>query len=82
MLLGDINTDGAVHIGDRQLLSEHIVGKALLSGEQRENADANFDGKVDIADLVVVALRSRLCIIQEIEFCCCSGTREIGVETE
>ena len=48
-IVGDINRDGVVNIGDLVLVSHHFG----LRGENR--ADINGDGFVDIADLVLVA---------------------------
>ncbi len=48
---GDVNLDGVVDSVDRDLIIDHILERALLSGEALENADANQDGEVNAADV-------------------------------
>ena len=49
---GDVNGNGVINQIDRELLEEHIIARAPLEGAPLERADANQDGKVDVADLV------------------------------
>lgn len=52
-LMGDVNGDGEVNIGDVVLLVNHILGKA--TGDiHLEAADQNGDNAIDIADIVAI----------------------------
>lgn len=53
-LLGDLNSDGSVTIGDVATLLDHLAGKGEFTGE----ADLNYDGAVTIGD--VAALLDKL----------------------
>ena len=52
-LMGDVNGDGEVNIGDVVLLVNHILGKA--TGDiHLEAADQNGDNAIDIADIMAI----------------------------
>ncbi|SFD32965.1 BspA family leucine-rich repeat surface protein [Ruminococcus albus] len=55
---GDVNVDGVVNSDDRDLLQKWLVNMVSNNELDLENADVNYDGKVDIMDLVEL---SRLC---------------------
>ena len=51
VILGDVNGDDEVDIGDVNAVYLHVRGKRLLTGEELSNADVNKDGEVDIGDV-------------------------------
>lgn len=46
-LVGDVNSDGKVDVGDINTLINHILDQAKVG----ENGDINGDGKIDVADI-------------------------------
>lgn len=52
--LGDINGNGKVDIGDIMLVSGHIDGEEILTGEDFLHADMNKDGIVNETDLNLI----------------------------
>ena len=57
--LGDLNGDGAIDIGDVNLLYLNVRGRVTLTQSQLAIADVNNDGKVDIADVNLLYLYVR-----------------------
>jgi surface protein len=55
---GDVNVDGVVNSDDRDLLQKWLVHMVSDNELDPENADVNYDGKIDIMDLVEL---SKLC---------------------
>ena len=55
---GDVNVDGVVNSDDRVLLQKWLVHMVSDNELDLENADVNFDGEIDVMDLVEL---SRLC---------------------
>ena len=49
---GDVNGNGTINLLDGALLQDHILMRATLDGDPLDRADANQDGKVDVADLI------------------------------
>lgn len=47
---GDCNGDGSVTILDMLLINQHVMGQNVLSGEAKEAADMNGDGKITSED--------------------------------
>ncbi|MCL2488210.1 MAG: substrate-binding domain-containing protein [Oscillospiraceae bacterium] len=47
---GDVDSSGGVDISDARLVLQHLVGKIILTKDQRRAADVNANGKVDIGD--------------------------------
>ena len=58
-LKGDANDDGVVNLADLTAMLSHIVGKNMLTGFGRNNADVNSDGLVDIQDVI---LTLKICV--------------------
>ncbi|SFC71438.1 dockerin type I repeat-containing protein [Ruminococcus albus] len=56
---GDVNNDGVVNTKDKDLLQRWLVRSVGDNALNLENADVNYDGKIDIMDLVEL---SRLCM--------------------
>ena len=55
---GDVNVDGVVNSDDRVFLQKWLVHMVSDNELDLENADVNFDGEIDVMDLVEL---SRLC---------------------
>lgn len=55
-LPGDVNLNGSLDPDDQTVLTDHILGRSLLTGEALANADVNGDGKIDIADVVALSI--------------------------
>jgi hypothetical protein len=55
--LGDVNGDGKIDGTDVDLITGHILGRDLLSGDALLRAEANQDGRIDVADVVWTANR-------------------------
>jgi len=53
-ILGDVNLDGVVNIGDIVLLVSYLLGLANLTPRQLSNADANQDNTVNVGDVVAI----------------------------
>ena len=53
-LLGDVNCDGVVDMGDISALSAYLLGMGQLSAEGLANADASLNGSVDSSDLSAI----------------------------
>jgi hypothetical protein len=49
-VVGDVDDNGKVDIGDVILLSKYLVGTADLNAQQKANADTTKDGEVDVTD--------------------------------
>ena len=64
-ILGDLNGDGAINIGDVNLLYLNVRGRVTLTQSQLDAADVNNDGKVDIADvnLLYLYVRGRVSVL-------------------
>lgn len=55
VIIGDINSDGAVDRLDAQLLSDYLVGRTELNDQNAgKSADMNSDGCVDSFDLIAI----------------------------
>ena len=53
-LLGDVNCDGKVDMGDISALSAYLLGKGELTAQGLANADASLNGAVDSSDLSAI----------------------------
>ena len=53
-LLGDVNCDGKVDMGDISALSAYLLGKGQLSEQGIVNADASGNGSLDSSDLSAI----------------------------
>ena len=53
-LLGDVNCDGKVDMGDISALSAYLMGKGELTAQGLANADASGNGTVDSSDLSAI----------------------------
>ena len=53
-LLGDVNCDGKVDMGDISALSAYLLGKGELTAQGLANADASLNGFVDSSDLSAI----------------------------
>ena len=53
-LLGDVNCDGKVDMGDISALSAYLLGKGELTAQGLANADASQNGAVDSSDLSAI----------------------------
>jgi alpha-tubulin suppressor-like RCC1 family protein len=51
VMLGDVNGDGELDIGDVNLLYMYVRSKATLTGDALLAADVNDDGDIDIGDV-------------------------------
>lgn len=49
---GDITGDGHVTVFDFSFLKDYLIGKKLLGPENRDYADFNDDGIIDVSDLI------------------------------
>ncbi len=56
-LPGDVNDDGLLNQDDIDLLKNYIIGKTTLDPDARSRADANKDGKIDVADIIYIILQ-------------------------
>nr|MCS5550111.1 dockerin type I domain-containing protein [Gammaproteobacteria bacterium] len=54
LLMGDINSDNLLSLSDILLLINHLVGNYVIEQENQNSADINFDGVIDIFDLLHV----------------------------
>lgn len=54
IVTGDTNGDGKINITDMIAVKQSILGKAALSGIQRNAADVNGDGKINITDFIKI----------------------------
>ena len=54
LLMGDINSDNILSFSDMLLLINHLVGSYVIEQENQNSADINFDGVIDIFDLIHV----------------------------
>ena len=52
-LIGDVNGDGEVNIGDISAIIDYILGTATESFNT-EAADVNLDGEINIADVAAI----------------------------
>ena len=52
---GDINNDGVINQKDIDLLTYHLSGRSILTGEEYDRADLNNDGVVDVKDGVAIS---------------------------
>ncbi len=50
VLYGDVNLDGRITAMDYMLLKNHVLGRKLLTSEQKPGGDINKDGKISSAD--------------------------------
>ena len=50
-LLGDLNTDGTLTSSDTILLQDYLLGRSVLTNDQKQQADLNQDGVIDGFDL-------------------------------
>lgn len=50
-LTGDVNGDGKIDSMDMYFVTQHILGKSLLSGTHFKAADTNSDNKIDSMDM-------------------------------
>ena len=51
---GDVNYDGVIDEKDLELISNHILGKIELEGEEFKRADVNEDNIINISDSTIV----------------------------
>ena len=58
-LKGDVNNDGVVNSKDKDLLSKWLVRQIGDNDLNLENADVNYDGNVNILDLVELSKRCK-----------------------
>lgn len=48
---GDLNTDGTLTSSDTLLLQDYLLGRSVLTNDQKQQADLNQDGVIDGFDL-------------------------------
>ena len=53
-LLGDLNTDGTLTSSDTILLQDYLLGRSVLTNDQKQQADLNQDGVIDGFDLALL----------------------------
>ena len=53
-LLGDFNTDGTLTSSDTILLQDYLLGRSVLTNDQKQQADLNQDGVIDGFDLALL----------------------------
>ena len=58
-LMGDINGDGRIGIGDINKANLHAKGKKILLGYELACADINGDGRVTISDVNRLSLHNK-----------------------
>ena len=51
---GDVNGDKKINNADVEMIQKFVVGKVKLTGEQKERADVDLSGKVDINDATII----------------------------
>ena len=51
---GDVDASGVINQVDAALIKDHLLQRALLTGDRLARADANQDGSVNLADVVWV----------------------------
>ena len=54
ILMGDINSDNLLSLSDILLLINHLMGSYIIEQDNQNSADINFDGVIDIFDLIHV----------------------------
>jgi hypothetical protein len=54
IILGDVNANGRVDVGDAVGLSEVILGMSALTADETLAADVNGNGRFDIGDVVAI----------------------------
>ena len=54
ILYGDLNLDGKINPMDYMLLKNHVLGRKLLTEEQRRGGDLNRDGKINARDYLLL----------------------------
>ena len=59
IIIGDVNGDGTINIGDVNMLYLYVRGRITLSDAQLQAADVNGDGKIDIGDVNLLYLYVR-----------------------
>ena len=65
-LMGDINYDGSIDLGDCDAIAEVIFAGATLNDAQKFLGDVNKDGKVDYMDASYIALYKAGKIVQTV----------------
>lgn len=53
-LIGDVNDDGVIDIGDALLVLRSTTGETILSDAAKLLADVNRDGEIDIGDALMI----------------------------
>ena len=53
-LLGDLITDGTLTSSDTILLQDYLLGRSVLTNDQKQQADLNQDGVIDGFDLALL----------------------------
>jgi hypothetical protein len=53
-VLGDLNEDGVINVGDAMLLLQYVAGLTTLSGSQLQAANVNGAGAVDVGDAMLL----------------------------
>ena len=51
---GDLNTDGTLTSSDTILLQDYLLGRSVLTNDQKQQADLNQDGVIDGFDLALL----------------------------
>lgn len=54
-MLGDVNGNGAINVGDAMVLAKHLIGISGFENIQEGTADVNRDGVIDAADVTYLA---------------------------
>ena len=54
LLVGDINIDASINVGDLTTIIDDIIGKITLTGSDSAAADINSDGVIDIRDVILM----------------------------
>jgi formylglycine-generating enzyme required for sulfatase activity len=55
---GDVNDNGFINYQDMAVVFDHILGRRILGEDQATIADANQDGKLDVADMMWIGENS------------------------
>ena len=53
-IIGDVNGDGKISVGDYVLIRKHILSNPKLTGDKLKRADVNADGKISSLDYVLI----------------------------